>query len=99
MSTWKSYDSIKYRQDMGDAWSDSKKTWEYQTTADILTVITFNKAHYGYYSQGDKESRECYDRTEAIALLKSLIDWVETYEGTGTVEQLLKSRIKRIEER
>lgn len=94
MATWKSKDSVIWSQDMGFDYAECETRWEYYTVTDSLSVIT----KVGSFSDFGKTHPESEDikrlsRAEALAMLETLVDWAETFEGEGTVEQMLKQRI------
>lgn len=100
MATWKSIEKVEYLQDTGLDYVKTKKSWEYNTTSDILTILTEMGEYYDYGGKVEaSENRELLGKSESLGLLESLIDWAETFEGEGTVEKLLKQRLKNIDAR
>jgi hypothetical protein len=94
MATWKSKDSVMWDQDMGFDYAKCETSWEYHTVSDYLTI----KTKVGPFSTMDggqpaSEETKGISKAEALAMLETLIDWAETYEGSGTVEEMLKQRI------
>jgi hypothetical protein len=85
---------VKYTIDMGSCYVDAEKRWEYNTTSDSLAVFTKTPEYYDFgTTYKAKESREFFGQSDALGMLELLIDWAETYEGEGTVENLIKKRI------
>lgn len=90
MATWISRLIVKWSADMGADYAACENSWSYNTTSDHLTVHT----RYGEYSDygGVKPAHtksDHFQQSEALALLKTLMDWAETFEGEGTVEGIL----------
>ncbi len=93
MSTWKCKNEIEWTLDTGLDYATCVNTWEYQTTSDYLTITTKegeSRAMAGIVEPGVKV--EHYSNNEARALLETLIDWLETYDGQGSVQELLNKR-------
>lgn len=95
MSTWKTSHIVKFVEDTGDAYVDSEVSWEYQDTADILSVKTKIGEYQGWGKKHpEKETIERHSPTYGRALLETLIDWVETYEYEGYTAELIE-KIKK----
>lgn len=95
MATWNSRFPVKYASDAGDAWVDTELEWEYNTTSDILKVITKRGEYEGFYqTTPPKTLEELHSKEDALALLELLADWAEMYEGDGTVQRILEKRMK-----
>jgi len=93
MSTWNSKKPIKFDVDTGATWAKAEISWQYQDTADILAITTKTDAYSDWGGkQPEKTDTERYDPNSAKALLRTLIDWAETYEGEGTVQKMLEER-------
>lgn len=96
MATWNSRRTVKWSYDAGFDYAACENHWSYGTVSDFLTIIT-KMDQYSTYTgyQPASEKITHYSKSEALALLETLIDWAETYEGKGTVEDLLKQRIAK----
>lgn len=90
MATWKSIHTVKWDMYTGFDYTECKNTWSYGTVSDFLSIHT-NINEYSDYSGKvpSREKVEHYSKSEALGLLESLIDWAETYEGEGTVSNLI----------
>lgn len=95
MATWRSVRTIEYGRDMGGDYAQCKKTWQYNTTSDTLTLQTHIGAHsdiLGFFPESVTDQRMGQD--EALAVLEALMDWAETYCGEGSVQNLIE-KIKK----
>lgn len=91
VATWKSKRTANYSEHMGDDYAKCEKSWEYGTVSDSLRVITKRGAYSVWgKTEPESESSEYYSQEEALALLETLVDWAETYEGEGTVADIIK---------
>jgi hypothetical protein len=93
MATWKSNKSIKWWQDMGMSHSDNENSWEYGTVSDYLTVTTKIGEFSDFSHHPASEKQETYSKNEALALLETLLDWANKYEGSHKVDEIMK-RVK-----
>lgn len=71
------------------AYSANENSWSYGTVADFLTVTTKVGEFSDFSHNPATERHEHYSKAEALALLETLADWAETYEGEGTVHAML----------
>lgn len=94
MATWRSKDAVIWSQDMGFDYAECETRWEYGTVADILTIKTkVGEFHDMSGPFPASEEIKHMSNSEALAMLETLIDWAETYEGEGTVAEMLKQRM------
>lgn len=68
------------------SYQDVEYKWEYQTTADVLTLIETDE-------QGS--TQQCIDKWEAEAMLKVLANWYAQYEGKENLKNLLKEELEQ----
>lgn len=85
MSTWKgkshTYQLEVYNKHGYPDWGDVEFKWEYQTTADYLSIIT---------TQSDKEPQvEYYGQDWAIAHMETMLDWFATYHSVEQLEAIV----------
>jgi hypothetical protein len=94
VATWTSGDNkfkyhdwhSAYEKDTHDYW-----TWEYQTTADVLSLTQHEVAKRDAYMGGEIEPREnriSYDPSQAHALYKCIRHWLKVYEGSKKLAAL-----------
>lgn len=93
MATWNSKKTVEWMLDTGFDYAPCENSWSYGTVSDFLRINT----KIGPYSTMAgpviaSEKTEHYSKEEALALMKTLIDWAETYEGEGTVQRILEKR-------
>lgn len=90
MATWQGRKPTKYAEDMGVSWADTEVTWEYQTTADILT-LTYNQDEYSDFIHCPaKEFKELMSPYKALAVLEQLADWCNRYKGPEKLDNIIK---------
>lgn len=91
MATWKSILPMVFKMDYwqpGDydvTYETTTFTWEYQTTADVLSIIQTN-------SRSTNQNLMGPDHAEAQ--LKVLANWYATYEGKDSLRVLLKEELE-----
>lgn len=90
MATWRSKLSVKWLLDGGLDYIACENSWSYYTVSDHLIVHIKTEAYSAWNGpQPEKEKSVSYQQSEALALLKTLMDWAETFKGEGTVERIL----------
>lgn len=91
MATWKSVKTVKFDRDMGFDYAKSELTWSYQTVSDYLTIYQKNGEYSTYNGvQPESESVKHFSKNEALALLETLLDWANVYEGEDTIKEMLE---------
>lgn len=91
MATWNSNLKIKWDCDMGMSFVDCENSWSYQTVSDFLTIKTVIGEYSDFSNHAATEIMKLYSKNEALALLETLIDWAEIYEGEGVTEDIIKT--------
>lgn len=97
MATWNGK-PIKYDSDDGYFNIKCEQHWEYQTTSDHLSIHIKTGAYSGYDVTPEHTRVDHYNYDDSRVLLKTMIDWAETYLGEGTVEKLLLERKNNVRE-
>lgn len=92
MATWNAVKPVLWSEDMGMSFADCETLWDYSTPSDILCITTKVGAYDDFSSHPPSETRKLYSNNHALALLETLIDWAECFEGEGTVAALVEKR-------
>jgi len=90
MATWYSRKDVKFSRDMGMSYAECSQSWEYGTTSDYLRITTKQGAYSDFSYHEPSTDDKTYSKEEALALLETLMDWANRYEGVGEVDDILK---------
>ena len=83
MATWNGKPkqfNIEYYHDYGSDYGTGEINWKYGTTSDYLTIT--------YKDPKGKVIEESYPQDRALAHLECMMDWMATYEGIESLEEL-----------
>ncbi len=94
MATWKSRKSWDYDEHQ-DGCSPGKVSWEYQTTADVMTLKFSEEAGHSWGgSFPAREYQELYGPARVAAMLRAFLDWDRSYCEGSILNSFLKEKLE-----